>query len=106
MIIYNCKFLKGAEGLTLWPFIFLKQSKEHVGSVTIHHEKIHLRQQAELFILPFYVLYLLDFLFGLIKYRSVMISYLNIIFEKEAYENMNDTGYLHTRRLFAWIKYL
>ena len=98
--------MKGAEGLTLWPFIFLKHSKEHAGSVTIHHEKIHLRQQAELFILPFYVLYLLSFLLGLIKYRSGMASYLNIMFEKEAYENMNDTGYLQTRRLFAWIKYL
>jgi len=31
---------------------------------------------------------------------------MNLSFEREAYQNMNNLNYLNQRRPFAWIKYL
>ncbi|AFD55134.1 hypothetical protein RA0C_0118 [Riemerella anatipestifer ATCC 11845 = DSM 15868] len=66
----------------------------------MNHEKIHLRQQLELLILPFFVWYGLNYLWNLIKYKNHREAYRNIIFEQEAYENQNDLEYLKNRKLW------
>ena len=106
-IIYNCKLLKRAEGLTLWPFILLKHDEEfYRGNSIVDHEKIHAKQQLELLILPFYILYLFNWIFGALKFKDLSRGYQEIIFEREAYQNMYFPGYLKERKPYAYIKYL
>lgn len=83
-------------GLAFWPFIFVS-SKTTIDDVLINHERIHLRQQLEMLVLPFYIWYLIEL------YTK---GYMNISFEKEAYENENNLTYLNKRRIFAFIRYL
>ncbi|WP_212898464.1 hypothetical protein [Capnocytophaga cynodegmi] len=101
-----CKWLvpKGYRAITLYPFIFLRNKKDKENAVLINHERIHLKQQAELFIIIFYLWYLLDFLWKYAKYRNWEKTYRNIIFEKEAYGNENDLKYLKNRKLFQFLK--
>ena len=87
---------EGIRGLAFWPFIFIA-SDTIIDDELINHERIHLRQQIEMLIIPFYVWYLIEL------YTK---GYLNISFEKEAYANENDLTYLRKRRIFAFRKYL
>ncbi len=63
----------------------------------MNHEFIHFRQQIELLIIPFYILYLLNYLINLIRYHNHM---------REAYENDSNLCYLSERRFAAWTTYL
>jgi hypothetical protein len=60
----------------------------------MNHEFIHFRQQIELLIIPFYILYLLNYLINLIRYHKHTEAYRNILFEREAYENDSNLSYL------------
>lgn len=53
---------------------------------------------------PFYVLYVLEWLVKLCFYGSK--AYRNISFEREAYSNDEDTCYLLVRRHYAFLKYI
>ena len=68
----------------------------------MNHERIHIRQQLELLILPFYVLYLIEFAIGIFKYKNRLNAYLNISFEREAYKHDFDLNYLKCRNWWAW----
>jgi hypothetical protein len=93
-------------GLSLWPFIFLKEDALKVDEVLINHERIHLKQQRELLILPFYILYISEWLFRTVLYRDSYRAYQNISFEREAYANEKDMEYLSKRRFFGFLQYL
>lgn len=67
----------------------------------INHEKIHTAQMKELLFIPFYILYILEWLFRLVQYRNLHKAYLNISFEREAYRHGHDLGYLKRRRRYA-----
>jgi hypothetical protein len=71
----------------------------------VNHERIHLRQQLELLIVPFYIIYGLEFVFRLIAYKNWKEAYQNISFEREAYKNEKDLDYLKTRPLFGFMRY-
>ncbi len=95
-----------AAGMAIFPFILLKHEKlKHDWSI-INHEKIHLRQQLELLILPFYILYLGNYLINLVRYRNHHTAYLNIVFEKEAYRHDLDQKYLKKGNWYGWLKQL
>jgi hypothetical protein len=96
---------KGYCGLTLYPLIFLKNESLRGNSVVVNHERIHLRQQLELLIVPFYIIYGLEFVFRLIAYKNWKEAYQNISFEREAYKNEKDLDYLKTRPLFGFMRY-
>lgn len=83
-------------GLAFWPFIFVA-SDTVIDDELINHERIHLRQQIELLVIPFYIWYLIA-----LKRRG----YMGISFEKEAYKNEKDLLYLNKRSIFAFRKYL
>lgn len=97
---------KGFEGLSFFPFLFVKDKKLLDSKVFINHEKIHLKQQLEMLLLIFYVWYLLEFVVRWIKCGSRYRAYREISFEKEAYQNEMDLNYLTRRKLFSFIKYL
>ncbi|WP_452600173.1 hypothetical protein [Pontimicrobium sp. MEBiC01747] len=107
MILFS-KYLvpKGYTGITIYPFVFLKHKKLKNDVVLINHEKIHLKQQLELLIVPFYTLYLIEFIVRLVQYRNWYSAYRNISFEREAYRNENDLNYLKSRPFWKFIKYL
>ena len=88
--------------ITLFPFII---SRQEMNKVTLNHEMIHIHQQKELFVLFFYMLYVFDWLKGLIKYRSTNKAYYQIRFEQEAYTKMYDEEYLLTRKKHSWRNY-
>lgn len=93
-------------GLSLWPFIFLKYGSLKQDDVLINHEKIHLKQQQELLIIPFYVLYVLEWLLRTVWYLNSYKAYQNISFEREAYANERNLKYVSERNSFSFIKYL
>ena len=95
----------GYLGITIFPFIFLKHTLNKYDKVLINHEKIHLRQQLELLIIPFYVFYMIEFTIKLVHYKNWKVAYRNISFECEAYTNENDLNYLKDRPFWKFIKY-
>lgn len=107
MILIVFKYLtpKGFRGLTFFPFVFLTDKDDKLNSVFINHEKIHIRQQLELLILPFYIWYLTEYLFRLIQYKDRKKAYFNISFEREAYANEKDLNYLKKRPFWNFLKY-
>ena len=95
-----------ASGMALFPFILLNHQKLKADARIMNHEKIHLRQQLELLIFPFYILYLINYLFNRFKYKNHHEAYLNIVFEKEAYLMDYDLNYLTKRKFWNWVRYL
>jgi len=91
------------EGMALFPFILVKRTP--CGPVLLNHERIHLRQQIELGIVLFYILYLLEYAVRLAIYGNHLRAYMNISFEKEAYMNERNPDYLSTRSWFASFRY-
>lgn len=94
-----------AEGMAIFPFILVRKETYKTNTLLLRHEKIHLRQQAEMIVIFFYLFYLLNYIFNLLHYRNHRQAYMNIIFEKEAYTKEGEVDYLRKRRPFAWIKY-
>lgn len=108
MILFVAKYLipKGYRGLAVFPFVFVKDKEDRHNAVFINHEKIHLRQQLELLVVPFFVWYVLEYLFRLVQYKKAHLAYRNISFEREAYANESDLEYLKKRSFFGFLKYL
>ena len=88
--------------ITLWPFVI---SRNKLNPQLLNHESIHIKQQQELLIVGFYILYVLYWLKGLWQYRDTRIAYYSIPFEQEAYECEDDFEYLKNRKKFAWWEY-
>jgi hypothetical protein len=109
MIVKNSKIPKLSSlvidvyAITIWPFVFIRDEGD---PVTINHEKIHLRQQIEMLLLGFYVLYSVFWLLGKIKGFTNSKAYYTIPFEKEAYENQHNFDYIENRKIYSWLRYL
>jgi len=88
--------------ITLWPFIFIRDDGDER---VIRHESIHIKQYSELFVVGFLILYLYDWIKGLIKYRNKEAAYYNIRFEQEAYMYDVVDGYLENRSKYEWRKF-
>lgn len=89
-------------GLCLWPFIIVQDPELKKDLVFINHERIHLRQQAELLVLPFYLWYGLEFMIKWIWHKNAHRAYRNISFEKEAYANEKNLDFLGQRNFFGF----
>lgn len=94
------------DGMALFPFILVRKADHQTNPSLINHEKIHLVQQLELLIIPFYLLYLANYVINLGRYRNHDRAYRNIVFEKEAYSKGSQLDYLKRRPLWAWRKFL
>jgi hypothetical protein len=108
MFLIVSKYLipSGFRGMTLFPFVILRDGNDKGNAVLMNHEKIHLRQQIELLVVFFYVWYLLDYGVKLLRYRDRKKAYRNIVFEREAYENEKDLEYLNSRPFWKFRKYV
>ncbi|TCK85311.1 hypothetical protein [Albibacterium bauzanense] len=104
MKIVKINFLpKKVTAMAIFPFVL---AKGKVGEIIMNHERIHLRQQVEMLILPFYLFYVIEYIGRLIQYKNMDKAYRNISFEREAYMNEQDFDYLKKRKFYAWVRYL
>ena len=86
--------------ITLYPFIICKGEMDEQ---TLNHEKIHLAQQRELWLVGFYLLYAFYWLRARLRFRMASHeAYMRIPFEVEAYAQQWDKNYLKNRKPFAW----
>ena len=112
VILYNSRIPKALSlfidisGITLYPFIIYRNAKESVKQETHTHELIHIRQQKELWVIGFYVLYVFYWLKNKSKGQSNLAAYANIPFEVEAYTNQHNLIYLHNRPSHKWRSYV
>lgn len=100
-VIYN-RFIpfKGFKAINLFGIFFVR--KEYtIDETDIRHESIHTAQMREMLFVFFYIAYVVEWLFLLMKYHSNHKAYRNISFEKEAYDHENEPDYLKTRKHFA-----
>lgn len=106
-IIYNKHFPpKPFYAINILCMVFVRKDCGELTAHDINHEAIHSRQMKELLFLPFYLIYVTEWLWGLIRYRDAIKSYLNISFEREAYDNESDLTYLSKRAFWANFKYI
>lgn len=108
MIIVCQNLLKNTKinGITLFPFIFLKKKEDKTNKVLINHEKIHLRQQMEMFVVFFYLWYVIEYYYWYFKLKDVFLAYRYVSFEREAYAMEDDFNYLENKKLWSFWKYL
>lgn len=86
--------------ITLFGLV-LTRNKDNVDKRVLNHELIHCIQQLEWLYLPFFILYVAEWLWYLGKYRNSDKAYRSISFEREAYDNERDPDYLRKRKHFA-----
>lgn len=106
IIVFSGLFAKDFRGLAIFPFIFLRDKKLKENLIVINHEKIHLRQQLELFWIFFFLWYGIEFLVRWIQFKNAITAYRNISFEREAYTNEADLNYLKNRKFWSFAKYI
>ena len=108
MIVLTSPFLlrKKFTGIALWPFLLLKDSALKADAIFMNHERIHLRQQIELLVLPFYLWYGIEYLVRLVQYQDRYKAYRNISFEREAYAKEQDILYLKNRPLWVFLRFM
>lgn len=97
---------KNVSGMALWPFLLVRDIDCKKNEVFMNHERIHFRQQMELLVIPFYVWYVVEFLFRRIQSATWQEAYRNISFEREAYENEKDLDYLKRRSFWKFVKFI
>lgn len=116
--IYNDKFLDRVgiffkiAGISLFPFVIMREAYltdipywRERRKKTTNHETIHFQQQLELLVIPFYVIYVLEYIVKAFVYKfNIKEAYRNISFEREAFGNDTNMEYLQSRKRFNWIK--
>lgn len=108
MIVIWQRLLKNTKisGITLFPLIILRKPEYGQDPVLVNHEKIHLRQQAELFVIFFYIWYVIEYYYHFFKLKDTFLAYKSISFEREAYAMEDDFNYLETRKIWSFWKYI
>lgn len=94
-----------AVAIVIFPFIFLLDQRYRQDRYLLNHENIHIRQAVEMFVVPFYIWYAVEFLIRYLQYKKFRQAYLNISFEREAYRNEQNLKYLKSRKFWAFRKY-
>lgn len=108
MVIVAHKLLKNTKinGITLFPFIFLRKTSDLRNEVLINHEKIHLRQQLEMLVILFYIWYVIEYYYWYFRLKNHFLAYKYISFEREAFAMEDDLNYLKKRKFWSFTKYL
>lgn len=90
--------------MALFPFVLVR--RPNPGPELLNHERIHLRQQLELLVVPFYFWYLTEYIIRRLQHRDHYTAYRRISFEREAFAHDADLTYLKTRRWWAFLKWV
>jgi hypothetical protein len=100
-------FRQGYQAITLFPFgIFYRSAEVRADPETRNHELIHWEQQKEMLCLLFYLWYLVEYLFKLIRFMNHRKAYRGIGFEQEAKKYERAPEYLTRRKHFHWIRFI
>ena len=102
MIYNNLIPFKGFKAINLFGVLFVRKGCT-VDDGTLNHERIHTAQMREMLYVFFYLRYLVEWIVRLFGKGN---AYRNISFEKEAYANESDLGYIGKRKRFAWWKWM
>ena len=96
-VIYN-RLLppKGFKAINLFGVVLVRKECR-MTTTDLSHEAIHTAQMRELLYVPFYVLYVLEWLWLLPRYPKRHEAYRHISFEREAYAHQAEPDYLKTR---------
>lgn len=107
ILIVNKRLLSGRfKGITLWPFVIVKNQNLKKDRFFLNHEKIHLRQQLEMLVVFFYIWYAAEYFIRYSQTGNSLKAYKNISLEREAYRRENDLSYLNNRSFWAFLKFL
>lgn len=106
ILVIRHLFYRNYVGLSIWPFIILRSPALRNDAVLLNHERIHLRQQAELLLVAFYLWYLVEWVLKSLYYLDFHKGYRNISFEREAYLEEANPGYLSQREPYSFLKFL
>ena len=87
-------------------FGFWVWSRGNMRASTKTHETIHYQQQLELLFVLQWILYVLFYLVGLVRYRNGVQAYRENPFEREAYNHDDEADYLKNRKRYKWLSYL
>lgn len=109
-IVYICGILSGtpslARAVAIFPFIIIRSEKD-MEPWLINHERIHLKQQIEMFFVGLVVLNILETIYSVIFLKkSFAKAYRWRASEQEAYRNQNNLSYLKDRKVWAMFNYL
>ena len=103
-VIYNRLIpFKGYKCVNLFGVLFVREGCT-MTATDYNHEAIHTTQMKELLYVPFYLLYVLEWLWHLIRLRDTRAAYRAISFEREAYAHEGEADYLKTRKKFNHYK--
>ena len=105
-IVFKYLTPKGFRGITIYPFVVLADKKDRDNLVFVNHERIHIRQQIEMLVIPFFIWYAIEFVFRWWQYRDKKAAYYAISFEREAYAKEKDLNYLQSRSFWAFRDFL
>jgi hypothetical protein len=95
---------KGFKAINLFGVIFVRKGAK-MKPYNYNHKAIHTAQMKELLYLPFYLIYVGEFLFHLVKKRNWKDAYHSVSFEREAFANQSNYRYLDIRYRYAqWRK--
>lgn len=105
-VIYN-RFIpfRGFKCINLFGILFVREGCV-MTRTDFNHEPIHTAQMKELLYLPFYLLYVLEWLYRLIQLRDSGKAYRAISHEREAYDNQCNPDYLTERKPYNQFKKL
>lgn len=105
MKVIKCRLMSRRWCINLFGVVLSADTSWIKGKV-INHEAIHTAQMRELLFVPFYLLYGIEWLVRIVAYRNFGRAYESMSFEREAYDNEADFGYLERRRAYAWRRYV
>lgn len=103
-VIYNRLIpFRGFKCINLFGILFVREGCV-MTQTDFNHEAIHTAQMKELLYAPFYLLYLLEWLWRLLRYRDGRKAYRDISHEREAYDNQATPDYLINRKPYNQFK--
>lgn len=104
-IVYNTFIpFRGFSVINLFGILFAR--KEYRGKINeriLNHESIHSVQMKELVYVFFYLWYIIEWLVRLFLPGN---AYRNISFEREAYQNERESGYIQRRKFWNFLNYM
>ena len=105
-IIYNKLIpMKGYKAVNLFGVLFAREGAR-LTAEDIRHEEIHTAQMRETLYVVFYIWYAAEWLARFIgNGLKAHLAYRNVVFEREAYCNQQDAGYMDKRKAWDFLKF-